>query len=336
MNFEEINKVEYENDVQLPSGLIDNTWQKISEFILKQKPEFLRKSLRCLNKERYDHLDKMSKSMVRLKPRRSRCQNQSFYKLQSIRQNKLSPQQRRTGFIAINSNAKSYLQVPGRDSMKSSFVPDEEIDEENITRIVSMMKFIKTPSSRPDSPQSEKSSTSTNSGGKPKLETFDKYLLKLREQLNKKVSVEKSPTKSPLFSHLDKKMPTFEPLGKSFKNIPLTPRQRPCLRVFSESKFEGINRNMFKSEKNVMKSSPLLKPSVVTEQRKANIINSGQKILESKLSYAQSSKNILSTTRVRHHPSTTTDLPIIDKAEIGSARPLEIMLIPTKKLTESP
>jgi hypothetical protein len=199
-----------------------------------------------------------------------------------------------------------------------------------------MMKHFKAPSSRIGSPQSEDSDNSSNSDGKSKLETFDKYLLKLREQLNKKIAVDKSPTKSPLIRQLDKRLPTFEPLGKSFRNDPMTPRHHPSLRVFSERKIEGVNRNMFQSEKNVMKTSPLINSSVGKEQRKACIISSGQKILEGKLSYTQSSKNILISERIRYNPSTTSEFPVIEKTVMGSARPLEAVLLPTKKLTESP
>jgi len=46
-------------------------WQKISDFILNQKDDFLRKTLRLINKKKYADYEDLSKCMVKLKPKRS-------------------------------------------------------------------------------------------------------------------------------------------------------------------------------------------------------------------------------------------------------------------------
>ena len=77
----------------------ENCWNKISDLILNKKGDFLRKSLRVLNKEKYDKYEEMSKTMRKLKPKRSFCRNQSYYRIQSIKNNEIA-QTRRSGIIA--------------------------------------------------------------------------------------------------------------------------------------------------------------------------------------------------------------------------------------------
>mmetsp|Transcript_21625 Transcript_21625/g.24873 ORF Transcript_21625/g.24873 Transcript_21625/m.24873 type:complete len:89 (-) Transcript_21625:816-1082(-) len=47
-------------------------WNEISDFILNHNGDFLRKSLRCINKEMYKNAEEMSRSIIKLRPRRSR------------------------------------------------------------------------------------------------------------------------------------------------------------------------------------------------------------------------------------------------------------------------
>lgn len=134
MNFEE----EQNEDQDADPGSPEKKWQKISELILNQDGNFLRKSLRVLNKERYDHYAQVSQTMKRIKPRQSFIGRPSMNRMPSF-SSAQSGVQKREGFRSPQKIAKSYLQVPGKSPGRSAYKITEEleeVDESDISKIV--------------------------------------------------------------------------------------------------------------------------------------------------------------------------------------------------------
>lgn len=150
MNFMEPESLEGKESES--KGAMD-CWSKISKLILTCKGDF-RKSLRVLNKERYDEYETMSRTMSKIKPRRSLCRNQTYYRLQSFRNREISAARR--GAI-LNSecsspgaysrdgdtqgSTKNLLGIPRNTG--SNFYGDEDetpVDEKTISKVVSFMK----------------------------------------------------------------------------------------------------------------------------------------------------------------------------------------------------
>ena len=68
MNFDEANTNDFDECSELePSNI---KWNKISDLILHKSRWFLRKSLKCINKQLYKNWEEISKSF-KIKPRRS-------------------------------------------------------------------------------------------------------------------------------------------------------------------------------------------------------------------------------------------------------------------------
>jgi len=70
MNFDDLidqEKTRNGEEVNIP----EKSWNKISDLILNRKGEFLRKSLRILNKKKYQQYEEMSKTMEKMKLKRS-------------------------------------------------------------------------------------------------------------------------------------------------------------------------------------------------------------------------------------------------------------------------
>ena len=148
MNFDDLidqEKTRNGEEVNIP----EKSWNKISDLILNRKGEFLRKSLRILNKKKYQQYEEMSKTMEKMKPKRSIWRNQSYYRIQSIKNNEIAIT-RRNGITIpaqprnsqeIRNSSKNLLRLPSTSFIPSKNDTEESpIDENVITRVVSIMK----------------------------------------------------------------------------------------------------------------------------------------------------------------------------------------------------
>ena len=184
MNFDDNDHENKDINNELESPPVNQKWNKISDMILHQNRGFLRKSLKWINKQLYKYWEELSKS-YKIRPRRSNCRNQSFYRIQSFK----SPSSRRVS--SNHLNFENTLKTPGDHQIESSkFIEEEEFNDENISQALLIMKALKD-TNRSNSVESKVSSESeqTKIIAEKSVEDFDEFLnqinsYKLKAKLN--------------------------------------------------------------------------------------------------------------------------------------------------------
>ena len=255
MNFEEGVEANIINQVDSVQPTQSNhKWNKISDFILNQKGDFLRKSLRWINKDLYKNWEEMSKSMIKITPRRSNCKDQAFYRFQSIRSS-LSSANKRLSYAKKKSGA-SYLKIPtiveANKQLKEEIEEeDDQVDEENISKALWIMKVIKQ-TKRSSSIESKTSSeTDTSEEEEVSPNDFDQFLNELKSSKKK---IARNINKSTRRMNTDMikyniRVQSYEPVSKSNQVNDNLLREKPNLRIFAERRLNKCISETFRSEK---------------------------------------------------------------------------------------
>jgi hypothetical protein len=265
------------------AGNPNDKWQRISELILNKEGSFLRKSLRCINKAKYEHYEEISKSMVKIKPRRSPWQDQHFYRIQSIRQSTLASQRRASFASACHTiRSRSILSPIAKRFSERTEEKEDKVNEENISKVVSIMKMVQE-NSRSQSPTSESSYQGSEvSSTKQNKDLFQVYLDEIRQKINKKIVVEEQEQRNTLLRDLEWKFPEFKPIGRTYSTTARTTKSIPMLKVLSDDHLSIFTRDPFSSEKNISKNEFLDKPISKSTINKNHIIQTGEKCLQRK------------------------------------------------------
>jgi len=206
--------------------------------------------------------------------------------------------------------------------MREDYIDEEdEVNEEDVSKVISMMKVLKLPGK----PSLNDSKTSTESDSDSEEEArqnnaFDKYLKQLQDEKakNKHLLLKTKRTQS-IIPKYEVKVQSFAPIGKNYATN-LNSQRKLKLGIIPERRLENCRSEMFISEKNVIKASPLLNPNNLRNQplKKVEIIsesmeyfNTKPKILRnsdvnSEMGVHKSSSNYISSTRVQSSQRNTS------------------------------
>lgn len=253
MNFEEINQKE-DAEVEKTTTNIENKWNKISGLILNNKGDFLRKFLRVLNKERYEHYESLTKTMVKMKPNRSDCRNSTFYRVQSYRDSSIASQRRISilspipsskGRLGIQfSSSKGNLRMPSYCKRRDNIDEVDEVDEQDISRVVTMMKAMNS-KSRNNSTNTDSSQEDNKEDSIQNPNDFSDYLSELKKNSSKSIFMN-SNEKKHCKKYFHKRIPAFKPLQTDSIRTSTTTKHIPFLSKLLESDKSKSQKDVFK------------------------------------------------------------------------------------------
>jgi len=210
--------------------------------------------------------------MKKLKPKRSICKNQSYYRIQSFKDKELSgarrsgvifsesiiPMRGRQEFQSSQPSTKSILKLP--ESEQENMLREEEeslVDEQVISRVVSIMKAVNQ-NSRDNSTETQSSSSSSStSTNKGKVDHFEQYLKGfIKRDKSRAISSRKNRQENSIMNNMSKKIPVFSPIRSSFSRQIATSKNLPRINTMNGDLKHA--RKVCKSSK-IVESSPLFK-----------------------------------------------------------------------------